>query len=36
MYKTMDVVKEEDIAITGCQINRSAIDGETVNDAGLR
>ena len=35
MFKTVDIVKEEDIAITRRQSCNRAIDGDTVDDASL-
>ena len=35
MIETLDVVKEKDAAITGRQSSNGAIDGQTVNGAGL-
>ena len=35
MFKTMDIVKEENISITGRQGSNGAIDGDAVDNPGL-
>jgi len=36
MLKTMDIMKEEEFPIAGCQSIHSAFDGYAVNNASLR